>query len=102
MQSFVWNYEKGKTFSVYQIAYGTLYGYRKDVYKRQEMMVSPITDKLDPVTGLAGAKTWIPQGIWYDFFNGRAYKGGRKVDLDVYKRQARNCARRESFSSSSC
>ena len=28
MQSFVWNYEKGKTFSVYQIAYGTLYGYR--------------------------------------------------------------------------
>ena len=29
LQSFVWNYEKGKTFSVYQIAYGTLYGYRK-------------------------------------------------------------------------
>lgn len=28
LQSFVWNYEKGKTFSVYQIAYGTLYGYR--------------------------------------------------------------------------
>ena len=27
LQSFVWNYEKGKTFSVYQIAYGTLYGY---------------------------------------------------------------------------
>ena len=28
LQSFVWNYEKGKTFSVYQITYGTLYGYR--------------------------------------------------------------------------
>ena len=28
LQSFVRNYEKGKTFSVYQIAYGTLYGYR--------------------------------------------------------------------------
>lgn len=27
LQSSVWNYEKGKTFSVYQIAYGTLYGY---------------------------------------------------------------------------
>ena len=24
----IYNYEKGKTFSVYQIAYGTLYGYR--------------------------------------------------------------------------
>lgn len=56
-------------------------------YFGTEMMVSPITDKLDPVTGLAGAKTWIPQGIWYDFFNGRAYKGGRKVDLwrDIYE-----------------
>lgn len=30
-------------------------------YFGTEMMVSPITDKLDPVTGLAGAKTWIPQ-----------------------------------------
>ena len=56
-------------------------------YFGTEMMVSPITDKLDPVTGLASAKTWIPQGIWYDFFNGRAYKGGRKVDLwrDIYE-----------------
>ena len=56
-------------------------------YFGTEMMVSPITDKLDPVTGLAGAKTWIPQGIWYDFFNGRAYKGGRKVNLwrDIYE-----------------
>ena len=56
-------------------------------YFGTEMMVSPITDKLDQVTGLASAKTWIPQGIWYDFFNGRAYKGGRKVDLwrDIYE-----------------
>ncbi len=68
-----WSHDTEET---YEITEQLLFRYRDDGIS--------ITDKADPVTGLAGAKTWIRKGIWYDFFNGRAYKGGRKVDLWRY------------------
>ena len=50
-------------------------------YFGNEMMVSPITEKMDEVAVAAKAVTWIPKGVWYDFFNGRRYDGGRLMEL---------------------
>ena len=50
-------------------------------YFGSELMVSPITEKIDTKTQLGKAKTWLPSGVWYDFFNGRKYEGGRMVQL---------------------
>ena len=50
-------------------------------YFGSEMLVSPITEKMDPVAAAAKAVTWIPQGNWFDFFNGRKYNGGRLMEL---------------------
>lgn len=50
-------------------------------YFGSQMMVSPITEKVSEVTQMAKAKTWIPEGVWYDFFTGHEYKGGRLRNL---------------------
>ena len=36
---------------------------------------------MDEVAVVAKAVTWIPKGVWYDFFNGRRYDGGRLMEL---------------------
>lgn len=51
--------------------------YRNEYFFGSEMVVSPITEKTDPVTLRASVKTYLPQGTWFDFFTGMAYKGGR-------------------------
>lgn len=50
-------------------------------YFGTELMVSPITEKADDKALMARAKTWIPEGTWYDFFSGRKYQGGRMANL---------------------
>lgn len=51
-----------------------------------EMIVSPITSKVDCVTQMGCANTYIPDGIWFDFFTGRRYNGGQryKIYRDIY------------------
>lgn len=46
-----------------------------------EIMVAPITQKSDTVTGLSKVKTWLPEGKWIDAFNGFVYDGSRKIDI---------------------
>ncbi len=46
-----------------------------------EMLVSPITSPADEETKMGSAKTYLPQGVWYDFFNHRRYLGGRTVTM---------------------
>ena len=43
-----------------------------------EMIVSPIVTPHDNVTSYGSAKVYLPNGIWYDFFSGRKYKGDRE------------------------
>ena len=50
-------------------------------YFGTELMVSPITEKNDREMKMGKAATWIPEGIWYDFFTGRKYRGGRRMNL---------------------
>lgn len=52
-----------------------------DYYFGTELMVSPVTEKADPQIRMGKALTWIPEGVWYDFFRGRRYRGGRLMNL---------------------
>ncbi|WP_208559893.1 glycoside hydrolase family 31 protein [Marinilactibacillus kalidii] len=52
-------------------------------YFGTQLLVAPITSPLKGDLRLARVKTWLPEGMWIDFFNGRVYEGGRV--LDVYR-----------------
>lgn len=52
-----------------------------EYYFGTELLVSPITTKVDSVSKNAKVKTWIPEGTWVDFFNGTVYSGGKMLDL---------------------
>ncbi|GAA0365008.1 glycoside hydrolase family 31 protein [Alkalibacterium iburiense] len=56
------------------------YEVKNQYYFGTEMLVSPVTTKLIPLLQRSHAKTWLPQGTWYDFFTGMRYRGGRLMD----------------------
>jgi alpha-glucosidase (family GH31 glycosyl hydrolase) len=41
-----------------------------------ELIVAPVITPRDPDTRLARQAVWLPDGDWYDFFDGRYYAGG--------------------------
>ena len=43
--------------------------------------VSPVTRPMDPESRLGEAETWLPSGVWTDFFTGWRYTGGRKLKM---------------------
>lgn len=52
-----------------------------EYYFGSELLVSPITEKQDPEVRAAKVTTWLPEGMWVDFFTGMVYQGGRMIDL---------------------
>ncbi len=56
---------------------------RNEYFFGSELIVSPITAPAGAVTGLGAAEVWLPEGLWFDFFSPRVYKGGRT--LRVYR-----------------
>jgi alpha-glucosidase (family GH31 glycosyl hydrolase) len=56
------------------------YEVKNQYYFGTEMLVSPVTTKLIPLLQRSHAKTWLPEGTWYDFFTGMRYRGGRLMD----------------------
>ena len=45
------------------------------------MIACPITAPADRDTLLGRFDAWLPEGVFYDFFNGRRYTGGRRLGL---------------------
>jgi alpha-glucosidase (family GH31 glycosyl hydrolase) len=45
------------------------------------LLVAPITRPTDDRTHHAQVTAWLPDGIWYDVFDGRRYSGGRVLQL---------------------
>lgn len=41
----------------------------------------PITKKSDPITRMGNVEMLVPDGIWFDFFNGRKYNGKKSINL---------------------
>ncbi len=52
-----------------------------EYYFGSELLVSPITEPQDPAARAAKAATWLPEGLWADFFDGTVYHGGRMMNL---------------------
>ena len=46
-----------------------------------ELLVAPVTEPTEKTSCLAKAKSWLPDGVWFDFFTGFAYRGGRVLDF---------------------
>lgn len=57
------------------------YRVRNEYYFGSELVVSPITQKQDAQARVGKAKTWLPEGMWVDFFNGLVYHGGKMMNL---------------------
>lgn len=58
---------------------------KNEYYFGDQMIVSPITKHTDPVTLMACTDTYMPEGLWFDFFNDRKYLGER-----IYKNYRTN------------
>lgn len=41
-----------------------------------QLMVAPITEPVDRESGRARTDVWLPEGEWFDFFDGRRYHAG--------------------------
>ena len=60
---------------------GEVYRVPNEYYFGSELIVSPITDPVNPVSKMAKVMTWLPEGMWADMFTGLVYDGGRMVDM---------------------
>ncbi len=57
------------------------YNYKNSFFFGSEMLIMPVTQKADAESKRARVDGWLPEGIWFDFFRGIAYEGGRRVSL---------------------
>lgn len=57
------------------------YDVANEYYFGTELIVCPITKPMDQEAKAAPFHAWIPEGMWFDFFGGRMYRGGRKLTL---------------------
>lgn len=67
---------------LYRSTYKNIYQKEKCPYENQyyfgsELMVSPIVTPTDKKIHLGKVDTYLPDGKWIDFFNGRIYNGGK-------------------------
>ena len=60
--------------------------YRNEYYFGSNLLVAPITTKQETVMERAVLKLFLPEGVWYDFTNGKRYMGGKRYTT-FYKRE---------------
>ncbi len=58
--------------------------YRNEYYLGTELFVSPIIKKKDYVMNRVVHKFFLPDGMWYDFFTGKKFPGG-KAHISFFK-----------------
>ena len=56
---------------------------KNEYFFGDDLLISPITSKMDNVTNMGHAFTYLPEGIWFDYFSSRKYIGDR--DYNVYR-----------------
>lgn len=57
------------------------YNVKNQYFFGSELLVAPITRKLNPKTNLASVKAWLPEGRWTDIYTGAIYKGGQEITM---------------------
>lgn len=60
---------------------GDAYSVKNEYMFGSELLVCPVTTKLDKHTKTAFTKIWLPEGRWTNIFDGRIYKGGQTVTV---------------------
>ena len=60
-----------------------VYDYKNEYYFGNDLIVCPITVKIDEKSGLSKTKIWLPEGNWFDIFTGVKYSGNR--ELEIYR-----------------
>ncbi|GAA2851404.1 alpha-xylosidase [Pediococcus damnosus LMG 28219] len=57
------------------------YKVSNEYYFGSEMIVVPITEPADEISGEGQVKAWLPKGDWYDLFTGLKYVGDTYVNV---------------------
>jgi len=57
------------------------YKVKNQYFFGSELMVAPITSKINPKTNLAEVEVWLPEGRWTDIYTGAIYQGGKKIKM---------------------
>lgn len=57
------------------------YDVKNQFFFGSELMVAPITSKLNPKTNLASVKVWLPKGRWTDIYTGAIYDGEQVLTM---------------------
>ncbi len=57
------------------------YNVKNQFFFGSELMVCPITEKLNPKTNLAKVAVWLPKGRWTDIYTGAIYEGNKKITM---------------------
>ena len=52
--------------------------YRDEYFFGSQIFVSPITEKKDYIMNRVIHKLYMPEGIWYDYFTGKKYRGNKR------------------------
>ena len=60
--------------------------FRNEYYFGSQLFVAPIVNRKDKIMNRVIHKFFIPEGIWYDFMNGKKYSGNKKY-VSFYKDQ---------------
>ena len=57
------------------------YAHPNEYYFGSELLCLPVTSPRISGLNMAREAVWLPEGLWYDVFEGRAYRGGRTMDV---------------------
>ena len=78
-----YNYSKVGIPIIQPFYYNYPWCYDDELYKNQfyfgsQLLVCPILTKKDPIMNRTIHRFYMPDGIWYDFFTGKKFPGGKK------------------------
>lgn len=57
------------------------YKYKNQYRFGSELIVAPVTEKINRKINMAKVKLWLPKGRYTDIYNGRIYEGGREYTV---------------------
>ncbi len=57
------------------------YDARNAYYFGDDLVVAPVVEAAEPVSGCAMVETWLPPGNWVNWFSGQRYRGGQVVHV---------------------
>lgn len=57
------------------------YEQKNQYYFGTELIAAPVTAPMDREAMLSEVTVWLPDGIWYDFFTGKIYRGGTRRNM---------------------